>query len=34
MAHAVIKTGGKQFLIEEGKTVRVPSVSAEGGSID
>jgi large subunit ribosomal protein L21 len=32
MAHAVIKTGGKQFLVEEGKTVRVPSVSAEAGA--
>lgn len=31
MAHAVIKTGGKQFLVEEGKTLRVPSVSAEAG---
>jgi large subunit ribosomal protein L21 len=32
MAHAVIKTGGKQFLVEEGKTVRVPSVSAKAGA--
>jgi large subunit ribosomal protein L21 len=31
MAHAIVKTGGKQFLVEEGKTVRVPSVSAEVG---
>ena len=31
MAHAVIKTGGKQFLVEKGKTIRVPSVSAEAG---
>lgn len=31
MAHAVIRTGGKQFLVEEGKTLRVPSVAAEAG---
>lgn len=31
MAHAVIRTGGKQFVIEEGQTIRVPSVSAEAG---
>lgn len=31
MAHAVVRTGGKQFLIEEGQTLRVPSVSAEAG---
>ena len=23
MAHAVVRTGGKQFLIEEGQTIRV-----------
>ena len=32
MSHAVIKTGGKQFLVEEGQTVRVPSLSADAGS--
>jgi large subunit ribosomal protein L21 len=31
MAHAVIRTGGKQFLVEEGKTLRVPLVNAEIG---
>src|ERR1700682_3429135 len=31
MAHAVVRTGGKQFLIEEGQTIRVPLVSAEAG---
>jgi len=31
MAHAVIRTGGKQFLIEQGSTIRVPLVSAEAG---
>jgi large subunit ribosomal protein L21 len=32
MAHAVIKTGGKQFLVEEGQTIRVPSIAADAGS--
>ena len=32
MSHAIIKTGGKQFLVEEGQTLRVPSLSAEAGS--
>jgi large subunit ribosomal protein L21 len=32
MSHAVIKTGGKQFLVEEGQTVRVPSLTADAGS--
>jgi len=32
MAHAVIKTGGKQFLVEEGQTLRVPSLAADAGS--
>jgi large subunit ribosomal protein L21 len=32
MPHAVIKSGGKQFVVEEGQTLRVPSVSAEAGS--
>ncbi len=32
MAHAVIRTGGKQFLVEEGKTIRVPSLAGEAGS--
>ena len=31
MAIAVIKTSGKQFLVAEGKTIRVPSVRAEAG---
>lgn len=31
MAHAVVRTGGKQFLIEEGQTIRVPSVKAAAG---
>jgi large subunit ribosomal protein L21 len=32
MSHAVIKTGGKQFLVEEGQTLRVPSLTADTGS--
>ena len=32
MSHAVIKTGGKQFLVKEGQTLRVPSISADAGS--
>jgi len=32
MSHGVIKAGGKQFLVEEGQTVRVPSLAAEAGS--
>jgi large subunit ribosomal protein L21 len=32
MSHAVIRAGGKQFLVKEGQTVRVPSLEAEAGS--
>lgn len=32
MSHAVIKAGGKQYLVEEGQTIRVPSLEAEAGS--
>src|SRR4029079_3641076 len=31
MAYAVIKTGGKQFVVEKGSTIRIPSVDAEAG---
>ena len=31
MAYAVIRTGGKQFVVEKGSTIRVPSVDAEAG---
>ena len=31
MAHAVVRTGGKQFLIEAGQTIRVPLVKADAG---
>jgi large subunit ribosomal protein L21 len=32
MSHAIIKAGGKQFLVEEGQTVRVPSLAADAGA--
>jgi large subunit ribosomal protein L21 len=32
MSHAIIRAGGKQFLVEEGQTIRVPSLSGEPGS--
>ena len=32
MSHAVIKAGGKQFLVTEGQTIRVPSMAADAGS--
>jgi large subunit ribosomal protein L21 len=31
MAYAVIKTGGKQFVVEKGSRIRVPSIEAEAG---
>jgi large subunit ribosomal protein L21 len=31
MAYAVIRTGGKQFVVEKGSTIRIPSVHAEAG---
>lgn len=31
MPYAIIKTGGKQYVVEEGGTVRVPSIAAEAG---
>jgi large subunit ribosomal protein L21 len=35
MAYAIIKTGGKQFRVEEGQEVRVPLMDKEvGASID
>ena len=32
MSHAVIRAGGKQFVVEPGQTIRVPSIEAEAGS--
>ena len=32
MPYAIIKTGGKQYVVEKGGTIRVPSISAEAGA--
>ena len=32
MSYAVIKSGGKQFVVKQGQTLRVPSVKAEVGA--
>lgn len=32
MSYAIIRTGGKQFAVEAGQTVRVPSIEAKEGS--
>ena len=32
MSHAVIRAGGKQFVVEKGQTLRVPSLTADAGS--
>ena len=32
MAYAIIRTGGKQFRVEEGATVRVPALAEEAGA--
>jgi large subunit ribosomal protein L21 len=32
MSYAIIRTGGKQFRAEPGKTIRIPSVEGEAGS--
>lgn len=31
MSYAIIRTGGKQFAVEEGQTVRVPSIDKKEG---
>jgi large subunit ribosomal protein L21 len=31
MSYAIIRTGGKQFAVEEGQTLRVPTISEEAG---
>jgi large subunit ribosomal protein L21 len=31
MSYAIIRTGGKQFPVTEGQTVRVPSIEGEEG---
>ena len=32
MSYAIIKTGGKQFAVQDGDTLRVPTIDAEAGS--
>ena len=32
MSHAIIKAGGKQFVVQQGQTIRVPSLTAEAGT--
>ena len=32
MAYAIIRTGGKQFRVEPGQTVRIPSILGEAGT--
>lgn len=32
MSYAIIRTGGKQFAVESGQTVRVPTISADAGA--
>jgi len=32
MPYAIINTGSKQFFVEEGRTIRVPSIAAEAGN--
>ena len=31
MSYAIIRTGGKQFAVESGQTLRVPTIEAEAG---
>jgi large subunit ribosomal protein L21 len=31
MSYAIIKTGGKQFAVESGQKVRVPTINADAG---
>ncbi|MGI8733080.1 MAG: 50S ribosomal protein L21 [Pyrinomonadaceae bacterium] len=31
MPYAIIRTGGKQFVVEEGSTVRIPTLAADAG---
>jgi large subunit ribosomal protein L21 len=32
MAYAIIRTGGKQFKVEPGQTIRIPTLAAEAGA--
>jgi large subunit ribosomal protein L21 len=31
MSHGIIRAGGKQYLVREGQTIRVPSMEGEAG---
>jgi large subunit ribosomal protein L21 len=31
MPYAIIRTGGKQFVVEQGNTVRIPTLAADAG---
>ena len=32
MAYSIIKTGGKQFAVESGQTLRVPTIASDAGN--
>ena len=32
MSYAIIKTGGKQFAVEDGQTLRIPSLEGKAGA--
>ena len=32
MSYAIIRTGGKQFAVEEGQTLRVPTIAGDAGT--
>ena len=32
MTYAIIRTGGKQFRVEPGKTIRIPTLTGEAGA--
>jgi large subunit ribosomal protein L21 len=32
MSHGIVRAGGKQYVVKEGQTIRVPSMEAEAGS--
>ena len=32
MSYAIIRAGGKQFRVEPGKTIRIPSIQGDAGS--
>lgn len=32
MSYAIIRTGGKQYAVESGQTLRVPSLTADAGA--